>query len=89
MLLERNGTDDCEVGDVERIDEKVLEFLIFAIESTAERLSVSTVRLYDALHESGLLNDYLAAHYDVLHTQGRAYIVDDLIAAMQDRGVTV
>lgn len=66
-----------------------LEFVIFAIENTAVRLDVPAPQLYDALDAAGLVEGYLAKHYDVLHTQGREYIVDDLVDTMQAKGVVL
>lgn len=66
-----------------------LEFVIFAIENTAARLALPAPQLYDALDAAGLVDDYLAANYDVLHTQGREYIVDDLVETMQAKGVVL
>lgn len=67
-----------------------LEFAIFCIECVAERLGVGAERIYRAFTEqSDILNGYIVPGYDVLHTQGREYIVDDLIELMQERGVEI
>ena len=71
-------------------DEKELEFAVFCIESVAERLQVDAKRVYHALAEkSDLLNRYVVASYDILHTQGKDYIVDDILSAMREGGVSV
>lgn len=70
-------------------NEPELEFIIFVVENTAQKLSVPASRLYAVLRQSGLLKDYLEANYDVLHTQDKNYIVDDLLNAMKDRGIAV
>jgi hypothetical protein len=43
--------------------------------------------VYKLLSESRLLDDYLIPSYDVLHTQGKEYIVDDLIGLMREKGL--
>ena len=65
-----------------------LEFAIFCIENIAAKLGVSAEKVYDALTEkSDILNDYIIPEYEILHTQGKEYIVDDIIDVMHERGV--
>ena len=65
-----------------------LEFAIFCIENIAAKLGVSAEKVYDALTEkSDILNDYIIPEYEILHTQGKEYIVDDIIDVMYERGV--
>ena len=65
-----------------------LEFAIFCIENIAAKLGVSAEKVYDALTEkSDILNDYIIPVYEILHTQGKEYIVDDIIEVMKERGV--
>lgn len=65
-----------------------LEFAIFCIENIAAKLGVSAEKVYDALAEkSDILNDYIIPEYEILHTQGKEYIVDDIIEVMKERGV--
>lgn len=65
-----------------------LEFAIFCIENIAAKLGVSAEKVYDALTEkSDILNDYIIPKYEILHTQGKEYIVDDIIEVMKERGV--
>lgn len=65
-----------------------LEFAIFCIENVAAKLGVSAEKVYNALAEkSDILNDYIIPEYEILHTQGKEYIVDDIIEVMKERGV--
>ena len=65
-----------------------LEFAIFCIENIAAKLGVSAEKVYDALTDkSDILNDYIIPEYEILHTQGKEYIVDDIIEVMKERGV--
>ena len=65
-----------------------LEFAIFCIENIAAKLGVSAEKVYNALTEkSDILNDYIIPEYEILHTQGKEYIVDDIIEVMKERGV--
>ena len=74
-------------------DEKIknsseLEFVVFCIENVAAKLGVDAERVYQAFTEqSDILHGY--PEYEVLHTQSREYIVDDLLDVMKERGVEV
>ena len=65
-----------------------LEFAIFCIENIASRLHVDAQKVYVALSEqTNILKDYIIPEYEVLHTQSKNYIVDDIIDVMHERGV--
>ncbi|MCC8042808.1 MAG: DUF3791 domain-containing protein [Oscillospiraceae bacterium] len=64
-----------------------LEFAIFCIEGIAERHKVSGKKAYKVLKESGILDDYIVPVCDVLHTQSKSYILDDICGVMRERGV--
>lgn len=63
-----------------------LESAIFCIENVADKLGVNAERIYQAFAgKSDILNGYIVPEYDVLHTQSREYIVNDLLDVMKDR----
>lgn len=67
-----------------------LEFVVFCIENVAAKLGVGAERVYQAFTEkSDILNSYIVPEYEVLHTQSREYIVDDLLSVLKERGVEV
>ena len=41
------------------------------------------------IEQSNILNGYIVPEYEMLHTQSREYIVDDLLDVMKERGVEV
>lgn len=66
---------------------KELEFAIFCIENVAARLHLGAPEVYALLTEkTDILNTCIIPSYDSLHTQGRDYIVDDIIAVLKERG---
>lgn len=68
----------------------VLEFAVFCIENVAEALGKPSGAVYKALSgRGGILEQYVVPSYDVLHTQGRNYIVEDILDVMKERGVAV
>ena len=64
-----------------------LEFAIFCIENIAEALGVTGDVAYRKLAvESDILSNYVIKHFDVLHTQGSAWVRDDLLSVMRRKG---
>lgn len=63
-----------------------LVFITFCVGSLADALHWSASRVYKALRTTGLLNDYIVPSYDVLHTFGKDYIVEDLTEALREKG---
>ncbi len=71
-------------------NERELEFAVFCIENVANKLDKPSDVVYKALAEdSDILYQYIIPSYDVLHTQGREYIVNDICEVMEERGVVV
>lgn len=67
-----------------------LEFAVFCIENVAKRLGVGGEEIYQMFTEdSDILNDYIVPEYEVLRTQGKEYIVDELLDVMKERGLTL
>ena len=67
-----------------------LEFAVFCIENVAAKLGVGAERVYRAFTEKGdILHGYSVPEYEILHTQSREYIVDELLDVMNERGIEV
>ena len=67
-----------------------LEFAVFCIENVAAALRKPSGDVYRALSgDGGILRQYIVPSYDVLHTQGKDYIVNDICEVMAERGVSV
>ena len=69
-------------------DSKELEFAIFCIENVAGFLGRDAREVYKLLtEESDILNSYIVPEYEILHTQSKEYIVNDIVEFMKERGV--
>lgn len=66
---------------------KELEFALFCIDFVAQALAVPPQQIYQKLLDSGLLQDYIIANYEVLHTLSKDYLIKDIIQIMQEREV--
>ena len=69
-------------------DSKELEFAIFCIENVAGFLGRDAREVYKLLtEESDILNSYIVPEYEMLHTQSKEYIVNDIVEFMKESGV--
>ena len=65
-----------------------IEFAIFCIENLAAKLDIDARKVFSALTEkSDILYGYIIPEYEMLHTQGKEYIVNDILETMKERGV--
>jgi hypothetical protein len=90
MMIIREKVRGCSTmkGTIQGANE--LEFSVFCIENIALRLGTEPEKVYKALTEkSDILNDYIVPEYEMLHTQSKDYIVDDILELMAERGVEV
>ena len=69
------------------MDKKTLEFVTYCISKLAQQLKLSQKEVYDRLNRSGILYDYIVPSYDVLHTFGSRYLMEDLTDYMREKGV--
>ena len=71
-----------------RMNKKELDFAVFCIESIAEYQNVNGSDIYDMLTaDSKILDEYIIQNYEILHTQGKEYIVNDIIEYMKKEGL--
>ena len=71
-----------------KLNSRELEFAIFCIENVASKLNIEAQKVYLALTEqSDILKEYIIPEYEVLHTQSKEYIVEDIIDVIKERGV--
>lgn len=67
-----------------------LEFAVFCIENIAIKLEKNAEDIYQALTEkSNILHNYIIPEYEILHTQDKDYIIDDIIDVMTERGLEI
>ena len=65
-----------------------LEFTLFCIENVAAYLKRDAKEVYTMLtKDSDILESYIVPEYEMLHTQGKEYIINDIVEVMKERGV--
>ena len=76
-------------GGMHMCNKKELSFSIFMIYSLADKWKMSPAKVYKILNSTGILDDYIIKCYDVLHTQGKDYLVEDITDFVKEKGVNV
>lgn len=72
------------------MDRDILSFTVFCIEQLADEMDTTGDKTYAMLTEdSDILDSYIIPCYDALHTQGKEYIVNELLELMKKRGIPV
>lgn len=69
------------------MDYNQLMFSTYCIGCVAEALKMSQQVVYRLLKDSGILHSYIIAGYEVLHTFGKNYLVEDIVSYMREKGV--
>ena len=69
------------------MDKNTLELVTFCIGSLSRLLKLPQKEVYRRLKSSGILDEYIIPSYDVLHTFGSRYLMEDLISYMKEKRV--
>ncbi len=65
----------------------VLTFVIYLIHILSESLGKSPTIVYKLLTRSKILDTYIIPSYDVLHTLGKQYLIEDITSLVKERGL--
>ncbi|MCM1451971.1 MAG: DUF3791 domain-containing protein [Clostridium sp.] len=63
-----------------------IDYVTCVIGALALMTGKSCSWIYHRLNAAGLIKDYLAAAYDVLHTFSLEYVAEEVISLMKKRG---
>ena len=70
-------------------EKKEMRFSIFKLYSLADKWAMSPAKVYKILNSTGILDNYIIKCYDVLHTQGKEYLVEDITEFVREKGINV
>ena len=70
-------------------EEKELGFSIFILYSLADKWKKTAAAVYHILNSTGILDNYVIDAYDVLHTLGKEYLVEDITEYVREKGMQV
>ncbi len=71
------------------IEKKELTFVVFILHALGQHWNMTTPEVYDILNSTGILDDYIIKFYDVLHTLGKEYLVEDITEFVREKGIDV
>lgn len=71
------------------MNNEVMEFVVYLIHACANKWNKSPKQVYMKMKEAGCIDKYLVPNYDILHTQGSNYLVDDIKKYLAIRGVMI
>lgn len=69
--------------------ENELSFYIFILYSLAEKWKKTPATVYKILNSAGIFDNYIVKGYDVLHTLGKEYLVEDITDFVREKGVNI
>lgn len=69
------------------MSENNVDFVTYCIGNLSRRLGLDAREVYRRLKISGILSEYIIPSYDVLHTFGKEYLMEDLSEYMREKGV--
>ncbi|MBQ9396041.1 MAG: DUF3791 domain-containing protein [Proteobacteria bacterium] len=67
--------------------ENELRFVVFVIHALSDASNHSSAWIYKVLNDSGILDNYIIPCYNVLHTQGKEYLVEDITEFLEEKGI--
>ena len=68
------------------MDEHNIDFIIFIMYKLSAAWNMPVRNVYALLNGTGTLEDYFIPCYDVLHTLGSEYLVEDITGYVRERG---
>lgn len=71
------------------LEKKGLTFVVFILHALGQHWNMTTPEVYDILNSTGILDDYIIKCYDVLHTLGKEYLVEDITEFVREKGIDV
>ena len=71
------------------MNKEAFSFVVYMIHACADKWKMMPSEVYRSLQSVGCIDGYLVPHYDILHTQGTGYIVDDIKEYLEMRGVII
>ena len=71
------------------MNKEAFSFVVYMIHACADKWKMMPSEVYQRLQSVGCIDGYLVPHYDILHTQGTGYIVDDIKEYLEMRGVII
>ena len=67
------------------MDKEINDFIVFCMEYYKRENNLSGIEIYNLFNQYGVI-DYLENGYEVLHTQGKDWLMSDIDCFLKNRG---
>ena len=71
------------------LEKKELTFVVFILDALGQHWNMTMLEVYEILDSTEILDDYIIRCYDVLHTLGKEYLVEDITEFVREKGIEV
>jgi len=72
------------VNPLTTLEGRKIHFAVMAIESGARLMGISNHEMHDRLKAQDLIRNRLLGRYDLLHTQSRSWVADDIVQTLEN-----
>lgn len=66
------------------LEEIKLAFAASCVENVAQKLGLSYLEVYERMKQVDLIDKFIMPHYDMLHTESREYLTEDIIECLNN-----
>jgi len=66
-----------------------IDFTVFIMHRLANRWGRTVPETYQLLTKAGIMDDYIIAHFDTLHSMGEEYLIEDITDFAREKGLAV
>ena len=66
-----------------------VDFVTYCISNLSAYLTQDEAKVYCMLADAKVISGYIVPCYDVLHTFGKQYLMEDLLSFMRQKGLAV
>lgn len=68
---------------------KEMKFSVFLFYNLAEKWGKTPAEVYKILNNTHILDDYILPCYDILHTLGTEYLMEDITEYIREKGIQI
>ena len=83
------GYNSSSLEKVKTMSKQSFSFIVYMIHACADQWGKTPSEVYCKLKDSGCIDQYLVPHFEILHTQGSRYLVEDIREYLELRGVAI
>lgn len=69
------------------MSKKELTFIVYLIHQLAEAWGLAPYEVYSVLDKGKIITEYIIPSYDVLHSMGSKYLINDISNMAHERGL--